>query len=332
VARLTGRRLAVAVAAAAVVIAGGVAVGPALARGVSQVVGGQPKVSVTRIDHVGRRAIVASGTVGGKPWQIEVMKAETFAGTWVCAPAPLFSTYCQIGIDRVPGSFKNGEPAILKAAGQTMLGRVRPDVARVRVRLSDGVIIDLRPATAYERHWVGLVMPVGATITMVTAYAHGKPIAHSTPFVGADGNYDFLTWLPPGVNGPAIATKDIGPRVVPGDQLYVGPWGNCVGWPDQFTCWPLGTRYMSGSVYDYPHAPVTPRSVVIAVRPDIAYLQLTLSNGRVRRVHTINGAGVGFIAYKVTEHPRILQWGLYDSAGRRLSAGHGPPDSEVQGA
>ncbi len=331
-ARLTGRRLSVAGASAVAVVAVSLAVGPALARGVGHVVGGKPPVSVTRIDHVGRRAIIASGTVAGKPWQIEVMKAESFAGTWECAPAPLFATYCQIGIDRVPGSFSSGRPAIIEAAGQTLLGRVRADVRRVRVRLSDGAIIDLRPATAYDRHWIGLVMPAGATITMVTAYTAGKPIAHSTPFVGSDGNYQFLTWLRPGDDGPAVATKDINSEVVPGDQLYVGPWGNCVGWPDQFSCWPLGTTFMSGSVYAYPHSPVTPRSVVMAVRPDISYLRLTLSNGTVQRVHTVYGAGVGFIAYRVKKDPSILRWGLYDSAGRKLSGGNGPPDSVLQGA
>lgn len=331
--RWLGRRLYAAGVATVAVVAAGVTVGPALARGVGQVVvGSKPKVSVTRIDHVGRRAIVASGTVAGKPWQIEVMKARSFAGTWECAPAPLFATYCQIGIDRIRGSFRRGRPAIIYASGQTLLGRVRADVRRVRVRLSDGVIIDLRPATAYQRHWIGLVIPSGATVTMVTAYAGGVPIGHSSPFVGADGNYDFLTWLKPGDDGPPIEITDIGPRVVPGDQLYVGPWGNCVGWPDQITCWPLGTKFMSGSVYDYPHAPVTPRSVVMAVRSDIAYLQLTLSTGKVRRVHAVHGAGVGFIAYRVRQRPRILRWGLYDSAGRKLSGGHGPPDAVVQGA
>ncbi len=332
-ARFTLRHLHVAEAAAVVVIALGVAVGPGLARAVGHVVtGGTPKVSVTRLAPKAREGIVASGTIAGKPWQIEVMKASSFAGSWECAPATRFATYCQIGSNRLWGRIPGGEPAMLSAAGQTLLGRVRADIRRIRVRLSDGVIIDLHPVVAYGRRWVGLVFPAGSSVSTVTAYAHGEPIAHSTPYIPENGNYEFLSWLSPGVDGPAIVTKPINPLIVPGDQLSVGPWGNCVGWPDQFVCWPLGAPFMSGSIYSFPHAPLTPRSVVMAVQPNVAYLRVTFSNGVSRRIHVVYGAGVGFVAYKVRSKPAIVKWGLYSSAGRRLSGGLGPPDTSVVGA
>ncbi|HET9897471.1 MAG TPA: hypothetical protein VFQ44_21275 [Streptosporangiaceae bacterium] len=331
-ARFTARQLHVVEAAAVVVIALGVAVGPGLARAVGHVVtGGAPKLGVTRLAPTAREGIVASGTIAGKPWQIEVMRASSFAGTWQCAPAARFATYCQIGINRLWGKIPDGQPAMISAAGQTLLGRVRADVRRIRVRLSDNVIIDLHPVVAYGRHWVGLVFPTGASVSMVTAYAHGEAIAHNTPYIPVDGNYEFLSWLPPGVDGPAIETKPINPQIVPGDELSVGPWGNCVGWPDRFICWPLGVPYMSGSIYAFPHAPLTPRSVVMAVRPNIAYMQLRFSNGASRRIHVVYGAGVGFVAYKVRSKPLIVSWGLYSASGRKLFGGAGPPDSTVMG-
>ena len=308
------------------------ALGPGLARAVGHVVtGGTPKVSVTRLHFSAREGIIASGTIAGKPWQIEVMKSSSFAGSWDCAPARRFATYCQIGIDRLGGPIPTGMPGIISAAGQTLLGKVRADIRRIRVRLSDGVIIDLHPVAAYGQRWVGLVFPVGASVSMVTAYAHGAAIAHNTPYIAADGNYVFLSWLSPGIDGPAIETKPINPQIVPGDQLAVGPWGNCVGWPDQFSCWPLGTQFLSGPIYAFPHAPLTPRSVVMAVPPNVAYLKLKFSNGVSRRLHVVYGAGVGFVAYKVRSKPAIRTWGFYSSSGHELSGGVGPPDSSVMG-
>ncbi len=290
----------------------------------------RPRLIVTTLKHAAAGGVVAAGTINGKRWQIQLQGSQSWDGTWQCVPTILFATACQIGTNNLWGPFPSqSEPAFLGAAGQTMLGQVRDNVSRLNVRLSDGIVLKLRPVTAYGRRWVGLVFPAGVTMNRATAYSGAIQIAHTTPFIADDGNYSFLTWLGPGDHGPAIVTKAISRKVVPGDRLFVGPWGNCVGWPGAYSCWPLRSLNVSGWVYEFPHAPSTPRSVVMAVRSSVAYMLLHLSNGKTMRVRVVKGAGIGFVAYRITDNPSVLSWGLYSSRGVRLSGGNGPPDSNV---
>lgn len=215
-------------------------------------------------------------------------------------------------------------PAFLAVFDTALIGQVRPNVTEVNVRLSDGDLAKIRPVRAYGRPWIGLVIPDGVTAGLVTAYAGDAEFAHSTPFVD-QGGYQFLSWLPPGDAGPARSTKVVSATIEPGASLYTGPWGNCVGWSPEHSCFPVGWQ-VKNWVDEYPSEPRTPRSVLMSVAPKASYLLLTLSTGRHQRIPVVTGAGVAFVALRVRASPGIVAWGVYDSRGRELSSGLGPPD------
>ena len=125
-------------------------------------------------------------------------------------------------------------PADIWSFSPALFGPVRANVDRVSLRLSDGVVLILRPVAAFGHRWIGVVLPPGLAPVKAVAYSRTSELAHSVPFKFDLGvwEYDFLTWLPAGDNGPSRATK-----VVRGGGLALvlrtGPWGNCLiggGW------------------------------------------------------------------------------------------------------
>lgn len=334
--RLAGARKDLLQVAAVSVVIAGIVAGPGLLHGISRLAdyvfpAGKPRLTVRTLGPVAVAGKIATGAINGKRWQIRLRTGKDWDGAQQCAPMARRAMYCDFGrtylwSTRFPD---RSYPAWLNADVGALYGQVRPTVTKVSVRLSDGDLVKLRPVTAYGRHWIGLVLPEGLLVAKVTAYSGGREIAHSVPYVAADGHYNFLTWLPPGDPGPARVTKVVDAAVVPGDMLYVGPWGNCIGYPNAYSCFPVGYR-ATGWGSEYPNEPQTPRSSVIAVPADAAYMLLTLTNHRIERVRVLHGAGVGFVAVRVLAHPWIAHWELYDAAGNPLSGGKGPPDRVIR--
>jgi hypothetical protein len=95
------------------------------------------------------------------------------------------------------------------------------------MRLSDDAVLTLYPVEAYGHRWIGVVLPEGLWPVKAVAFSRHAEIVHSAPFVGGSpGSRQvfFLTWLPPGDDGPSRITKlirDGGTSLV----LHIGPWG-----------------------------------------------------------------------------------------------------------
>jgi len=53
------------------------------------------------------------------------------------------------------------QPVTIWTFTPALFGPVRPDVARVSMRLSDGAVLNLYPVEAYGHSWIGLVLPEG---------------------------------------------------------------------------------------------------------------------------------------------------------------------------
>jgi len=191
------------------------------------------------------------------------------------------------------------------------------------MRLSDDAILNLYPVEAYGHWWIGVVLPEGLWPVKAVAFSRHAEIVHSVPFVsGFPGSRQvfFLTWLPPGDDGPSRMTKLIrggGTSLV----LHTGPWGNClVGhgsmWVFSLDDYPNGALEGGGGL---------PRTVPMAFPWPARYVILVMSDGTLRRVQLVRRAGLGFAIVRAPRKPSVVSWGAYDAGGHRLSGGAGAP-------
>jgi hypothetical protein len=167
------------------------------------------------------------------------------------------------------------------------------------------------------------VLPEGLWPVKAVAFSKDAEIVHSVPFVGGSPGSSqvfFLTWLPPSDDGPSRMTKLVrggGTSLV----LRTGPWGNClVGhgniWVFSLHDLPSGALEGGGRL---------PRTVAMAFAWPARYVVLVMSDGTLRRVPLVRGAGLGFAIIRAPRKPSVLSWGVYDAGGHRLSGGAGAP-------
>ena len=284
-----------------------------------------PTVTVARLDARAVHNVIAAGTVGGKLWRIRL----TNAGTRGCGARPsagmAANSDCREGVSYPLKRMKSyaGPVTLWHNGGPDFFGPVQPDVARLSMRLSNGAVLNLYPVEAFSHRWIGVVLPEGLWPVKAVAFSRDSEIAHSVPFVGGiSGDHEaaFLTWLPPGDDGPRRMTRLIrggGMSLV----LHTGPWGNClvgdgVMWSFSLDDTPNGALAGGGGL---------PRTVPMAFPWPARYVSLEMSDATVRRVSIVPGAGVGFAIIRAPRKPRILSWSVYDPSGHRLSGGIGAP-------
>ena len=286
------------------------------------------KPPVITLSNVGRHAVhgvIAEGTVNGEAWRIKLVKnASPYSPCW-SKPGSGFAPNadCSEPVGRL---LKHWEafpgPANIFSFDPVLYGPVKPEVNRVSLRLSDGVVLILRPVQAFGRRWIGIVLPPGLAPVKAVAYARDRELAHSVPFkdnVGAR-NFDFMSWLPAGDEGPSRMTKVVrggGLRLV----LRTGPWGNCLSNESQGYSFPLGFHpngALSGSSG-------LPRTVPMAFPWPARYMTLDMSDGTTRHVRLVQGAGLAFAIIRAPRNPSINAWNVFDGRGRRLSGGVGAP-------
>ena len=70
-----------------------------------------------------------------------------------------------------------------------------------------------------------------------------------------------------------------------------------------------------------------PRVVPISFRPDVFYLLLFLSDGKVSQVPVVRGAGIGVAAVRIVRSPKIVRWAVFDAAWTQVGGGSGTPDN-----
>jgi hypothetical protein len=282
-----------------------------------------PKLTVAGLGPKASADVIARGTINGKQWSVRLtLKAERS-----CDQNTGLNCLETVGdVVRHWRSERPTNPANVWTFSPVLYGPVRPDVTRVSMRLSDGVV-DLHPVEAFGHRWIGIVLPAALTPVEAVAYAGRREVGHSVPYVGPTdeaGNppvIEFLSWLAPGDRGPVRATKTVsgaGLSLV----LHSGPWGNVVVGPGAGADFPLGFR---------PDGPALwfgggyPQSVPVVFPSPARYLLLGLASGKRERVQLVLGAGLGFAIIRLTSESAVRRWDVYDALGRRLSGGQGPP-------
>ncbi len=282
-----------------------------------------PKLTVARLGPDAAAGLLATGATGGRPWRIRL----TLASQQSCEPRLGWAMDCveSVGYPVKHWRWERPDPVTIWTSSPVLFGPVRSDVTQVSMRLSDGVVVHLHPVKAFGHLWIGIVLPSALTPVEAVAYSGHRELVHAVPYVGpapgASTKIAFLSWLPPGDDGPVRMTKR-----VHGDGMSLvlrsGPWGNLLGNEGASWAYPLGFRPSEAALEG---GGGLPQPVPMAFPWPAKSVVLTLSNGTRRRVQLVLGAGLGFAIVKVTARPAVLRWDVYDGIGQWLSGGLGPP-------
>jgi len=293
--------------------------------------GGQPPgpaaqgLTVNRLGPIARNGVIGSGTLDGKPWTVRL------AGTRdPVAQAKGLPPTGRLGT-RPGGS----APVTLHVAGSVaqrlLAGPVSPGVAYLTIRLADGSVHRLYPVAWHGHSYIGLVLPWNLAMARLTAYSRHGELAYAIPFSEPDHFPQVVSWLRPGAPVPAeiSATVATGWNAGTQDQwsivVRIGPWGTCLlnqaGYSGIW-CRPT-LSYPANAVIRVTSGPDLTDVAGITGRA-VAYIKLTLRNGKTTRLHVLHVGGQGFYALSVvTNH--VASWTAYTTAGRAIASGTGPP-------
>jgi hypothetical protein len=293
------------------------------------------------------RALIAYGTVAGRPWRVTGFERRHGGHLIVCFTAS--ATNCMEG-GPAPASGQVAPADQLAEIGtqpKFEIGVVRSDVAYLRVSLSNSQTLTLRPVNLFGpkyARYVAFAVPHAAAVRRISAYSQHSELAYAVPLT-AGGGVVADRWLRPGQPAkPRPASYQIGSGRAYGyawsTTLYVGPWGAC---PVSSTA-TNGTRTVFTSCYLHPdlqlalppgelyRASKGPplgnyRLVVIAqTSPAVSYLILTRADGSHARVRTVAAGRWRFCEYVTTfsrsvRPATVVRWTAYDSSGAVLGSG-----------
>ena len=282
-----------------------------------------PTVTVGTVGRDARPGLIAQGTINGRPWHITLSRQGKNLCVSTSGDLPLSG--CSPA-----NSYAAAWPATLNGTGSSsvnaLYGIAARQVRRVSVRLSDGVVLNLRAVRFAGHRWIGLELPAKLAVTRVTAYSGRRELAYAIPFTSVRGGLPSVqAWLRPGQPAPRRFVRLIGSGVT----IHVGPWGECVvpsapiGAGD-VDCWSSGTR-QPGAIAGSGDPAKDPWWILVTVRPQVSYLLLLMTDGSTRRIPVVQVGNARFYAIVITNGPRIASWASYDASGHRLSGGQGAP-------
>jgi hypothetical protein len=284
-----------------------------------------PALTISNPDPNARGGVIGAGTLDGKPWTVRLAGRSN-----PVARAPGLPATGRLGTGpdgSAPATFHTAG----SAAWRLLAGPVRPDVAYLTMRLADGTLFTLHPATWHGHDYIGLVVPWNLAVARFTAYSRHRQLAYAIPFPVSDNFPEVVSWLRPGTVVPAVSSAAVAHG---GDgHLYpvwsvavkTGPWGACLvvnaGYLGH-SCRPT-TAYPPGAVTAVISVPQL--GVVAGITgPAVASIQLRLRNGNTVRLHVVYAAGQGFYALSVRNHP-VASWTAYTATGQAVARGTGTP-------
>jgi hypothetical protein len=271
--------------------------------------------------------VIASGAIHGHAWRIAMrdsgdqpcaqVTGPAFAdvgGAWDCTVSSLPAGTDPAGFDGVGA---NGNFAVY--------GPVAADVAVVKVRLSDGGTMTVRPVRVDDLMMAGFAVPAaGVTVDSATAYtAAGQAIATGVPYEDPS-MLTFGMWQPPGSAGPARASAELASG--PGWRVtgHTGPWGACLQIPvpggSEGTCWtagPADATRIAGQLEVSPSL----RLLFGSASASTSRLEVTWPDGHQQRIRLVTVGELRLFVLQVPPAAADGQWKAYDSSGRVIASG-----------
>jgi hypothetical protein len=276
--------------------------------------------------------LIASGVIGTDSWQWLTDKPGTGGaprGQRCFGPGGRLASDFAAVCDASAGPDGNGsgqsDPVGFEGAGgsaDTILWGpvVDPAVSYVTVRLGDGTVLTLHPATVYGTRYVAFAVPRDMVVDSATAYSRTGEIATAIPYQRPGGTPVFQVWLRPGQAVPGRVTGPFGSGTADGRAwratAYLGPWGTCLVYDGSSGCFSPSQRPATGTV-------IESASWVAGTAADsVAYLRITFTHGSAIRVGvtTIGGEkfwGVGLGGKSQTG----ARWTAYDAEGKAVGSG-----------
>lgn len=275
--------------------------------------------------------LIASGTIGSGTWQWLIGKpgadgppADQQCFTAGGTLASQFSVIC----DQSPGDVKDlglgrSDPVAFEGGGGTdavVYGAVDSAVSYVTIRLGDGAVLTLHPATVYGVRYVAFAVPTDMVVDSATAYSRTGELATAIPYQPPGGSPIFQEWQQPGQAVPGRINGTFGSGTIDGQAwratAHLGPWGTCLVYEGSSSCFDSSQEPATGSS-------VGSTSWVAGTAADsVSYVTITFKHGSALRVGVTNigperfwGTGLG--ARSATG----ARWTAYNAAGKPVASG-----------
>lgn len=275
--------------------------------------------------------LIASGTIGAGTWQ---WLTTTPGSNLARAEGPCFyakgtlAGQFTLNCGASSGDVKDDgygqiDPVSFEANGSVDTvewGTVAPAVSYVKVRLGDGTVLTLHPATVDGARYVAFGVPSDLAVDSATAYSRTGEIATAIPYQPPGGIAVFQDWQRPGQAVPGKVNGTFGSGTIGGRAFqataHLGPWGTCIAYDGTSGCFDPSQHPATG-------ANVGSTSWVAGTAADsVSYVVITFKHGSAIRIGvTAIGSerfwGVGLGAKSSTG----ARWTAYNAAGKRVASG-----------
>ena len=333
----TRRKLAVAGGLAAIIAAGAVVPGLLQQPAPGPLARERFQVSVHPPGKGDRADLIAYGSVNGSKWRataagpLRLLTVNVSGFPRMGGPLgkPLSAT-STTGVT----AFTGVGAGTGRHAAEAFVSEVSPGITLITMQLANGTVLNLHPVIFEKTPLIAVVLPDGLRVVRADAYSRTGEVAYAIPFYYR-GENTFETWLRPSQLPSPVVSASL-PMALDGGgrwtaSVHLGPWGECVVILDHSGfnqgCGPTSpSRQLA--VFDMglgggPQVGVT--------RPDVAFLDLTMSDGSKVRVSTVHIGDVGYYAVALQANPKVISWAAYDQDGHRLGGGTGLPGSPSSG-
>ncbi len=283
--------------------------------------------------------LIASGKVNGVPWSVRAtVSGSGYLFTGV-------NTYISTGAGgTLPARYAQGDPVqgFLGSGGNPAIqvDAVRADVTLVRVSLTNGQVLSLRPVAAVgagNAKLVAFAMPDNRDVLAIEAFNGRGEISYTVPWTGQTW---FLIgrWLKPGQPAePRPQTVVIGSGTAFGHSwqqlVSVGPWGWCAqgdidGAGGGGECIAALAQLRPGQYYQlagFASGSAVGQSGLIwsaEVANSVAFIELTSRSGEHSWIRPHRVGGRSFVSFPSANGAHgVIRWAAYDRQHHLLGSG-----------